>query len=603
MSRRSDRGGHGEDVERSDDARGGRLDPPLATHRAGEAALLAEYPGTEDVLAAAAAVRELAPAHLIDLVPAERTLLLAGAEAQDLPVLAALLEDLPPAASQHSDSGEVTVDVVYDGEDLAEVADLLGMSVQALIAAHSGTIWTAAFGGFAPGFAYLLPDAAHPGSAARPGRGARSHHGPRSGDTPRPGGPPWEVPRRAEPRTAVPVGAVGLASRYCGIYPRSSPGGWQLIGRSDAPLFDPDREPPALLTPGTRVRFAPQRSAARLSTTTSTLAQAAREAAAVPGRLGRRRPAAGPRAGHLAVDILSPGPLTLLQDVGRPGRAASGVSRAGAFDRGALLRANLAVGNPAAAAALEILGGGLLLRARAATVLALSGARAPLTLHRADEEGTDLELDADEAHELPLALDPGDRLELGTVTEGLRLVLAVRGGLHGTGTDGAVLGSLSRDTLSGLGPAPLEAGDVLLVGPERGLDAVPTPVPDAAAGTGRPPTELEVPVHAGPRDALMGTSALDRLLTGCWTVRPDSDRVGVRLDGDPLPAPSGSGTLPSEPMMPGAVQVPPSGLPVVFGPDHPTTGGYPVIAVATRVGLDRLGQAPAGTILRFVRAG
>src|SRR5699024_4606799 len=80
--------------------------------------------------------------------------------------------------------------------------------------------------------------------------------GPRSGDTPRPGGPPWEVPRRAEPRTAVPVGAVGLASRYCGIYPCSSPGGWQLIGRSDAPLFDPDREPPALLTPGTRVRFA-----------------------------------------------------------------------------------------------------------------------------------------------------------------------------------------------------------------------------------------------------------------------------------------------------------------------------------------------------------
>src|SRR5699024_4878131 len=193
----------------------------------------------------------------------------------------------------------------------------------------------------------------------------------------RPEGPPWEVPRRTEPRTAVPVGAVGLASRYCGIYPRSSPGGWQLIGRSDAPLFDPDREPPALLTPGTRVRFAPQRSTARLSTTTSTLAQAAREAAAVPARLGRRRPPAADRAAcHPALEILSPGPLTLLQDGGRPGRAASGVSRSGAFDRGALLRANLAVGNPAASAALEVMGGGLLLRARAATVLALSGARA-----------------------------------------------------------------------------------------------------------------------------------------------------------------------------------------------------------------------------------
>lgn len=594
---------HGRDDDGRDEGRSGRLDPPQATHRAGEAALLAEYPGTEDVLAAAAAVRELAPAHLIDLVPAERTLLLAGTEPQDLPDLAALLADLPPAAAQHGGAGEVTVDVVYDGEDLAEVADLLGMSTQALIAAHSGTSWTAAFGGFAPGFAYLLPDAPHTDAAARSGHGARGDHDLRTDDASRVAGPPWEVPRRTEPRTAVPVGAVGLASRYCGIYPRSSPGGWQLIGRSDAPLFDPDREPPALLTPGTRVRFAPQRSTARLSTTTSALAQAARGAAAVPARLGRRRAAAGPTAGHPALEILSPGPLTLLQDGGRPGRAASGVSRSGAFDRGALLRANLAVGNPAASAALENLGGGLLLRARAATVLALSGARAPLTLHRADEEGTDLELDADAAHERPLALDPGDRLELGALTEGLRLVLAVRGGLHGTGTDGAVLGSLSRDTLSGLGPAPLETGDVLLVGPERGLDAVPTPVPDDASAAQPPPPELEVPVHAGPRDGLLGASALDHLLAGGWTVRPDSDRVGVRLDGEPLPAPSGSGTLPSEPMVPGAIQVPPSGLPVVFGPDHPTTGGYPVIAVATRVGLDRLAQASAGTILRFVRAG
>src|SRR5699024_9407571 len=162
-------------------------------------------------------------------------------------------------------------------------------------------------------------------------------------------------------------------------------------------------------------------------------------AAAVPARLGRRRAAAGPTAGHPALEILSPGPLTLLHDGGRPGRAASGVSRSGAFDRGALLRANLSVGNPAASAALENLGGGL--------------------------------------------------LELGALTEGLRLVLAVRGGLHGTGTDGAVLGSLSRDTLSGLGPAPLETGDVLLVGPERGLDAVPTPVPDDASAAQPPPPE------------------------------------------------------------------------------------------------------------------
>ncbi|ASK65664.1 allophanate hydrolase [Brachybacterium avium] len=584
--------------------RTGRVDPPLAVHRAGEAALLAEYPDTRDVLVAAAAVSELAPPHLLDLVPAERTLLLVGAAARDLSALAALLHDLPPATSQDGAAAEVTVGVIYDGEDLAEVAELLGMSPAALIAAHSATTWTAAFGGFAPGFSYLLPDT--PAEPARPADTAQPI------DTAQPAGPPWEVPRRVEPRTAVPAGAVGLAARYCGIYPRPSPGGWQLIGRSDAALFDPEREPPALLTPGTRVHFAPQRATARTSLPASTFAQVAREAVAVPGRLGRRRSAAMPSDPALPVlEVLLPGPRSLLEDTGRPGRAASGVSSSGAFDRGAMLRANLAVGNPASAAVLEIMAGPLQLRARAAVVVALSGARAIVGLHRADADSADLELDPEQSHEQPLALDAGDRLELGAVTEGLRLVLAVRGGLRGVGTTGAVLGSLSHDTLSTLGPAPLAAGDLLTVGPQQGLDAVPTPAPapDPAAARGSAviavddaAPSLEIPVHAGPRDALLGAPALDQLLSTTWTVRPDSDRVGVRLDGDPLTPPADSGSRASEPMMPGAIQVPPSGLPVVFGPDHPTTGGYPVIAVATRVGLDQLSQARAGTTLRFLLA-
>ena len=181
----------------------------------------------------------------------------------------------------------------------------------------------------------------------------------------------------------------------------------------------------------------------------------------------------------------------------------------------------------------------------------------------------------------------------------------------GAGAAGAVLGSLSHDTLSTLGPAPLEAGDLLFVGSQQGLDAVPaaapTPDPSLARGSsvvavGDAAPCLEIPVHAGPRDALLGAPALDQLLSATWTVRPDSDRVGVRLDGDPLTPPADSGSLASEPMVPGAIQVPPSGLPVVFGPDHPTTGGYPVLAVVTRAGLDRLSQARAGTTLRFLLA-
>lgn len=589
-----------------------QLPPPLRVQRAGESALLADYPDTSAVLAAAAAVQHLDPPHLRDLVPAETTLLLVGADARDLEPLRALLDHLPAAGAERATAGEQRIGVVYDGEDLEQTAHLLDLSTDTLISAHSGAVWTAAFGGFAPGFAYLVAE-----EQETPGSGADG-----------PVGPPWDVPRRTEPRTAVPAGAVGLAARYCGIYPRSSPGGWQLIGRSDAPLFDVQREPPALLTPGTRVRFVPQRPTVRTAAGSAALAQVtqvAQEAAAVPARLGRRRPATAPSAATgppaaaeprsdsaprrsaaasssnpAVLEVLSPGPLALLEDAGRPGRAAMGVSTSGAFDRGAMLRANLAVGNPPGAAVLEAVAGPLHLRARAAAVVALSGARAPLVLRRADEDGAAPELDPEQCHELPIALDPGDVLELGAVTDGLRLVLAVRGGLSGVGSAGAVLGSLSHDTLSALGPAPLQAGDVLHVGPEAGLDAVAAPLREELSEPSAP--ALEVPVHAGPRDALLGAEALAQLLETTWRVRPDSDRVGVRLDGEPLAAPGGAGALPSEPMVAGAIQVPPSGLPVVFGPDHPTTGGYPVIAVVTRAGLDSLAQARAGAALRFVRA-
>ena len=109
-------------------------------------------------------------------------------------------------------------------------------------------------------------------------------------------------------------------------------------------------------------------------------------------------------------------------------------------------------------------------------------------------------------------------------------------------------------------------------------------------------------MQPGPRDGLLGPSALSQLLSTTWTVRPESDRVGVRLAGPALPVLSGIDSLPSEPMVPGAIQVPPAGLPVVFGPDHPTTGGYPVIAVVTRAGLDRLAQAAPGARVRFLAA-
>ncbi|MEE1617666.1 carboxyltransferase domain-containing protein [Brachybacterium sp. J153] len=645
------------------------LPAPLRVHRAGEAALLAEYPDTAAVLAAVAACRRLDPPLLRDLVPAERTVLLTGDAARDLPALEALLRHLPVARPDETAGDVVEVGAVYDGEDLPEVAELLGLSPEAVVDAHSATEWVAAFGGFAPGFAYLLPTADRQ-STADVGPTA-DHQQTADAARPDPVGPPWEVPRRTEPRTAVPAGAIGLASRYCGIYPRSSPGGWQLIGRTETVLFDAGRTPPALLAPGTRVRFVPQRSrllaggalaggvlvggvlgsAGERAVSGATgvgeqvaetvaetvhaagavadqltdslirsragqaLARARQEASAVPARIRHRTPGTGAsgtgRSGQRPaaiprplLQVLDAGPLTLLQDLGRPHRAAIGVSPSGAFDRAALAGANLAVGNPPQAAALEMLVGPLRLRALAPVTLAISGAAAPLVLAHRRQAVRGESLAAADSRERAVALEAGDEIEIGPVLSGLRVTVAVRGGLGGVrradgAATGAVLGSLAADTLSGLGPGALDPGDVLLIDTDHGLDAVPRGA-TASAGAGDAASEaLTIPLRLGPRDRLLGAEAVRALLENPWRVRADSNRVGVRLDGTPLPLPDGIGALPSEAMMLGAVQVPPSGLPVVFGPDHPTTGGYPVIGVADRRGLDVLAQAVPGTPLRF----
>ncbi|KMJ51516.1 5-oxoprolinase subunit B family protein [Rhodococcoides fascians] len=192
---------------------------------AGENALLIEFADLPETMSYYRSMVRQRPDAVVDLVPAARTVLVIfdGAPAPVLEWVATLepAVDDPTAASE-----AVTIPVSYDGADLDDVARLTGLSVAEVVAAHTEQTWTVAFGGFAPGFGYLV------------GTDTRLH-----------------VPRRDSPRTSVPAGAVGLAGEFSGIYPRSSPGGWQLIGRSDVTLWDSERTPPALLTPGTTVRF------------------------------------------------------------------------------------------------------------------------------------------------------------------------------------------------------------------------------------------------------------------------------------------------------------------------------------------------------------
>ena len=276
--------------------------------------------------------------------------------------------------------------------------------------------------------------------------------------------------------------------------------------------------------------------------------------------------------------VLVPGPLATVQDRGRTGWASIGVPRSGAADRPAAALANRLVGNDPSAAVLEATAGGLRLRAERTVLVSVTGASVPLVI-----DGRAAPLNA------PLTLRPGAELALGRPAVGLRSYLAVRGGIDVP----EVLGSRSTDTLSGLGPAPLRAGDVLPVG---GLAAA-EPIVDVAAV--RPPEQRPVlRVLPGPRRDWLAPTAWTALTCAEWTVSADSDRVGLRLSGPRLER-SRDDELPSEGLVPGALQVPPDGAPVLFLADHPVTGGYPVLAVVATPDLPAIAQLRPGDTLRF----
>jgi KipI family sensor histidine kinase inhibitor len=194
----------------------------------GDQALLLQFDSTAEVLAWTAALHDATMPDVLDIVPAARTVLLKldGPGRQD--AIRRQLDTMQVAAGAERDppGRTLVIDVVYDGADLDEVAELTGLTAAQVVDAHTANPWTVGFCGFAPGFAYLVG-----------------------------GDPRLTVPRRSEPRSSVPAGAVGLAGEFTGVYPRRSPGGWQLIGRTDAVLWDIDRPDPALLTPGTCVQF------------------------------------------------------------------------------------------------------------------------------------------------------------------------------------------------------------------------------------------------------------------------------------------------------------------------------------------------------------
>ena len=376
--------------------------------------------------------------------------------------------------------------------------------------------------------------------------------------------PAFDLPRRASPRARIPAGSVALAGRFSGIYPTASPGGWQLIGSTTLPMWDITRDPPAILPPGARVRFVARNAVYPAATPT---------------------PAPAPKPKSLAgLRILATAFPVTVQDAGRPGRAAQGVAASGALDLPALREANRRVGNPPDTPALELTLGPIRLTVDRPVELALTGA-----VGRAVIEGTHpVTLVPDQ----PFALDAGEVLALDPPRGGMRAYLARRGGFAVV----PVLGSAARDTLAALGPAPLGPGDGI------GLGATPAgPVcPGWPQPLPAPGDTVTLPVTLGPRADWFTPDQMALFLSQEWEVTPDVSRIGLRLAGQALQrAPR---ELPSEGTAPGAIQIPHSGLPVLFLADHPLTGGYPVIATLHPAALPLAGQVPPGARIRFAAA-
>jgi KipI family sensor histidine kinase inhibitor len=499
----------------------------VRTRRCGEAALLIE---TEDVLGWYTALTAQPLPGVVDLVPAARTVLVRCGSTVDLDVVESRLAEVTPLSTAVT-GNEVTIPVRYDGADLADVAQATGLSEDEVVTVHSGSRYTVAFTGFAPGFGYLT------------GLDER-----------------LRLPRRDTPRTRVPAGAVAVAGEFTGVYPRPSPGGWHLLGSTNVPLWEPSREPPALLRPGTEVRF--------------------EAVSSLPPVAPARTPSAEVSDG---IEVVHCGPLGTVQDAGRPGYASLGVGRSGFADAVSATLANRLVGNVPSAACLE-LSFGATLRFRRPTRVAVTGATCALTR---DGRG--------EAMNAPFTVSAGQTLVVGPASVGLRAYVAVRGGIAVPPT----LGSRSTDVLSGLGPYPLAPGLVLPVGdayagPPPPVEVAPVPTPSTE--------DLTVRVTPGPRDDWFTSAAVTDFFAGRYEVTADSNRVGVRLSG-PSVGRSRDGELPTEGMVAGSVQIPPSGQPIVFLADHPVTGGYPVVGVVCAADLPLLAQARPGQGVRFRRSG
>ncbi len=492
----------------------------------GDSAWLAEFSGDSGEAALARvsglieALEMSRPAGVLDIVPSFTSVAVSFSMADGR-----MIRDWigsVKVADRLPEGEEKQIPVCYGGEygpDLREVAAATGLSTCEVIALHSGASYTVAAVGFSPGFPYLLglPECLH-------------------------------VPRRKTPRSGIPAGSVAVAGSQAGIYPFTSPGGWQVLGRTAESLFDPHALRPALLKPGDRVRFV------------------AVDEIEIVEKFSYVREIAS----ACGIEVIQPGGLTTVQDLGRPGHESSGVSPGGAVDRHSLRLANLMVGNREGAAGLEICMSGPVLKFLVDTVVALVCGSGK-----------------------PRRVKAGETVDFSKLPYGARACLAIAGGIRVP----EILGSAATDVRAGFGGhqgRALRAGDSLEIGQPGPIPAVG----DWHAGRPGRVSEIELRFLPGVQQPWFSEVALRRFQSEIYRLTPYADRMGARLSGAPLELAAPREMI-SQPVVCGSVQVPPDGQPIVLLAERQTIGGYPQIGHVISADLPQLARAWPGTPIQF----
>jgi KipI family sensor histidine kinase inhibitor len=487
--------------------------------RFGETALLIEPLPAEDTHELTRLLRDLDLAE--DVLPGSRILVRTTENRID-PVLRAL-RSIPPCRTPQRSPRIVEIPVSFDGVDLGEIAAAAKTTERDVVEQIARASLTVAYLGFSPGFPYMTGLPAELGG----------------------------IGRRATPRASVPAGSVGLAAGYLGIYPQSSPGGWNLVGRTDFLLFDPQVPPYSALQAGDLVRVVPVENLG-----------------ATPGWAAPQRPRC---ASPSRLVVEEPGALTTLQDSGRRGVGHLGVPRAGPADPDLMRLANIVCGNNEDDGVLETTLFGPSLRFDAQVHLVVMGAELEVDGGRLDPG-------------IVVPVRPGGRVRIGR-SSGLRGYLAVCGGIRGP----ELFGSCSSDLLSGLGTGKLLAGDELRVGEPHHPRGYAPPIE-------RSSTVRILPVEPGNAELTSSVSE------GSFTVGADSNRIGVRLyrrAPEETSRVGGRGDAGSFGMIEGAVQLAPGGEAIVLLCDHATMGGYPVVGTVISADLGTIAQRRPGEWVRF----